>query len=199
MDINMDFEKAKDVLSQSSFSVINTKTTDTPFFMPSYDSDITLDDLLDRYEKTNDREKNTALQNLVETTNLPPLLYHIYDILDSTKREFSFNTFHFFSLNEIVQRHTAMQQLRQKNICDLACKYYGMGHILVLSWSQEIDCFLLRRDGGSNDYDRQDNLKFITEYNVSDTQDNKRIPVDNLFPLLTHKKLEDLRDWCINH
>ena len=47
---------------------------------------------------------------------------------------------------------------QSKKICDLAIDYYGLGHIMVLSWNIATKTFIIRRDGGSNGYERKSRI-----------------------------------------
>ena len=119
-------------------------------------------------------------------------------MIDSNKREFSYDTFSFFSIDELVSRYNNFKENNQDDICDIACKYYGMGHIIVLSWNIKRKAFILRRDGGSNDYDRRDNNNFIINYDALSTPESKRINQEMLFKTLGDYKLEQLRELFIN-
>ncbi|MBM94056.1 MAG: hypothetical protein CMF51_04835 [Legionellales bacterium] len=184
---------AKNILSISTFSRINTKTTNSPFFSPTTE-EIATEAILAQPPKD-----PTQLNSIKFLANIPELLYNIYHLLDSNKREFSYNTFHFFSIDEILNRHNAFINADQKNVCDIACSYYGMGHIIVLSWNKAAQCFMLRRDGGSNDYDRNINYNFIVNFVADNIVEDKKIKTENLFKLLSRHKLEDMRDLFVNN
>lgn len=183
------FLKAKEILEMCSFSKLNSKTTETPFFSPVTDKDKTIADIIN-----NPKKDNTDIIDLSQTIKLPDVLYNMYLMLDSNMREFSYNIFHFFSINEMIERNKS----RNNNICDLACSYYGMGHIIILSWNSIQNSFILRRDGGSNDYDRIDNYNFIKNYDAQSTPPSKRISHERLFKTLSETNLDGLRDLFIN-
>ena len=185
--------EAKNILSVSTFSCLNTMTTDSPFFSPSTE-EIVADAIMSKPPKD-----PTALNNLKISSQLPDLLYNIYNLLDSNKREFSYNFFTFFSIDEIIKRQDILINAGQTSVCDLACHYYGMGHIIVISWNKKAQCFMVRRDGGSNDYDRENNYKFIVNYDAENIVDNKKIMTENLFKYLSQYKLEDMRELFVNN
>jgi len=193
MSNNNDLMIAKDILTQCNFTKLDTKTTEHPFFSPTKDEDATIEDVINHPTKD-----NTTIIDLANDIALPQYLFHMYLLLDSNKREFYYDTFCFFSINEISSRYNKFQKARQHDICDLACKYYGMGHIIVLSWNSTVKSFILRRDGGSNDYDRRDNYNFIINYDASSTPHSKRIKQDRLFKTLQENSLEELRELFIN-
>jgi hypothetical protein len=188
-----DFLEATDILSQCNFTKLGTTTTEHPFFSPIKDEDASIEDVINRPTKD-----NTYIIDLATQIDLPRQLYNIYLMIDSNKREFSYDTFSFFSIDEINKRYNNFKANNQNDICDLACKYYGMGHIIVLSWNIKRKAFILRRDGGSNDYDRRDNNNFIINYDGNSTPETKRIPSDKLFKILQESKLEELRELFIN-
>lgn len=193
MSDNKYFMEAKDILSQCNFTKLHTKTTEHPFFTPIKDDYTTVENVINQPSKD-----NTDIIDFAEQIDLSQHLYNMYLLLDSNKREFSYDTFSFFSIEEIVERYNNFKKVGQAHICDIACRYYGMGHIIVLSWNSKVKSFILRRDGGSNDYDRIENNNFITKYNAESTPHSKRISEDTLFKTLKENSLEELRELFIN-
>lgn len=187
------FLKAKEVLATCRFSKIGTKTTESIFYSPIPDNTTTITDIINQAKKD-----NTDIIDLATSIHLPGILYNMYLILDSNQREFTYNIFHFFSINEIIERNKVHVKNNQTNICDLACSYYGMGHIIVLSWNSKQNAFIFRRDGGSNDYDRLENYNFIINYDAQSTPPEKRVSPDKLFKTLSETNLDGLRDLFIN-
>jgi hypothetical protein len=188
------FLKAKEILATCTFPKLDSKTTESPFFTPVTDNAETMADIINRPQKD-----NTDIIDLAASVNLPATLYNMYLMMDSNKREFSYNIFHFFSINEIIERRGNNIKDKQTDITDLACSYYGMGHIIVLSWNSKRNVFILRRDGGSNDYDRRDNRIFIVNYDAQSTPSEKRISSEIIFQTLAETNLEGLRDLFINN
>lgn len=189
-----DLLKAKEILAVCTFAKLDSKTTENPFFSPVTDTEATIPDIIN-----NSKKDNTYIIDLATSINLPKILYNMYLILDSNKREFTYNIFSFFSINEIVERYNINIKDNQHDICDLACSHYGMGHIIVLSWNSKKSTFILRRDGGSNDYDRIDNRNFIVNYDAQSTPLKKRISAEKLFQTLAETNLDGLRDLFINN
>lgn len=193
-DINKkDFLEASDLLTQCNFTKLGTKTTEHPFFSPIKDEITSIQDVINKPTKD-----NTDIIDLATQLEFPQLIYNMYLLLDSNEREFSYDTFCFFSINEIISRYNSLKKNNQAKICDIACRYYGMGHVIVLSWNVERKAFILRRDGGSNDYDRKDNYNFIINYHALSTPESKRISQERLFKTLGDYKLEELRELFIN-
>tara|TARA_Y100000817_G_scaffold313314_1_gene309168 strand:+ start:2009 stop:2596 length:588 start_codon:yes stop_codon:yes gene_type:complete len=187
------FKQATEILTECNFVKLTEKTTDHPFFMP-HSEHKTIQDLLDH-----PRKDNTTIIDIADKILLPELLYRIYLLLDVNEREFSYNTFTFMSINEIAQRFRSFQDTKQKNICDFAISYYGLGHIMVLSWNIATKSFILRRDGGSNDYDRRENSEFIVNYDATQTPPEKQIHMSDLFNTLKNNNFDDFRNILINN
>ena len=192
MSDNKDLIAAKDILSQCNFTKLGTKTTEHPFFSPIKEEF----DYRKCYQAIQQRQHRHY--RFGQRNRPPQNLYNIYLLLDSNKREFSYDTFSFFSIKEVVERYNNFKKVGQAHICDIACRYYGMGHIIVLSWNSKAKTFILRRDGGANDYDRRDNYNFITKYNAASTPHANKIAESELFKTLKENSLEDLRELFIN-
>ena len=184
--------EARNIISTCTFSRLNEKLQEPPFYN-SVSEDITADVIMSRPQKN-----PTQLNTLQEYAQFPDVLYNMYHLLDSNKREFTYNTFVFFSIDEVLERHEGFIRANQKNICDIACKYYGLGHVIVLSWNKAARCFMLRRDGGSNDHDRINNYQFIINYRAESIDENKKLPTNKVFKILRRCKLEILRDMFVN-
>ena len=187
------FKQATEILTECNFIKLTEKATEHPFFMPNSENK-TITDLL-----KHPRKDNTAIIDIADKISLPELLYRIYLLLDENEREFSYNTFTFMSINEIAQRFKAFQETNQRHICDFAVSYYGLGHIMVLSWNLATQTFILRRDGGSNDYDRRDNTEFIVKYDATQTPPEKQIKMCDLFQTLKKNNFDDFRNLLINN
>jgi len=80
---------------------------------------------------------------------LPIGLKILYSFTGSSKSSIFKDDLHFISLDK-------MYTCRDSYIhfIDIATKYAGMGHILVLSYQPSTEMFFFRSDGGSNGYDR---------------------------------------------
>ena len=58
----------------------------------------------------------------------------------------------------MIERQKELENKQKCPSVDLAIKYIGMGHILVLSYDLQHKKVFVDRDGGSNGYDRLDNM-----------------------------------------
>jgi len=183
---------AMNILKKCSFSKLNTNSVDAPFFNPDIDDETTIERM------SMSMKDNATVTKIANRIHLPPTLTRIYELLDSYKREFTYHNFTFFAINELKRRLELFEDDLQYNICDIATAYHGMGHIIVLSWDRINNAFFLRRDGGSNDYDRKDNWDFIREYDTSKTPIIKQILPVTLFNVLSRENVEDYNEFLIN-
>lgn len=89
---------------------------------------------------------------------LPTPLKILYTTIGANK-EYT-NHFTFLTLKEINEKNTNYEQFY-----DIAIRYLGMGHTLVLSCYRNKDNYFIRRDGGSSYYDREYNYNRYKNYN----------------------------------
>ena len=82
----------------------------------------------------------------------------IYNILGSKNKELYLSEWTLMSINNALQRYDELCKLNRKDIFDIGFKYEGMGHITVISCDLNSHLLFYRPDGGSNAYDREDNL-----------------------------------------
>uniref|UniRef100_A0A6C0E3K8 Uncharacterized protein n=1 Tax=viral metagenome TaxID=1070528 RepID=A0A6C0E3K8_9ZZZZ len=68
---------------------------------------------------------------------------------------FKLGYWNFLSVSDIRQ----YENMYLYKMIDIATKYIGMGHYAVLSYIPETKNYCVRNDGGSNDYERQDNYE----------------------------------------
>ena len=190
---------AKNILyDKCKLSKLNTKTVDSPFFIPHNEITLTKNIL----EKEKPLDPKQGLTRLINTISLEPIVSHMYHFLDCYKREFTYENFTFFSINEIKRRLKIYRENNQDTICDLATAYYGMGHVIVITWDIINKKYFLRMDGGANDYDRQDNWKFAMNINKNGETDDKikekYINPEKLFDIINVPQIEDLCKYFIS-
>jgi len=183
---------AMNILKKCSFSKLNTKSVDAPFFNPDVDTSTTIEIMS---MSTKDNAVVTALANKLR---LPPTLTRIYELLDSYQREFTYHNFTFFTINEMTRRREILEQNGQNNICDIATAYLGMGHVIVLSWDRANKTFFMRIDGGANGYEREDYWNFIRTYDTSTIPIIKQISPVTLFNVLSRDNVEDYNEFLVN-
>lgn len=118
----------------------------------------------------------------------------IYNILGSKNKELYLSEWTLMSINNALKRYDELCKLNRKDIFDIGFKYEGMGHITVLSCDLNSHLLFYRPDGGSNGYDREDNLNnlinngssnykkfFFSEwfYNIKFENNNSNISYQN--------------------
>ena len=170
---------ALNLLKQSKISVINSNCKLSPFFESIPDTTYNINYPIDiAIDKIN---KSTSIINHNKTINLPTKLLYMYCLLDSSNREINYNNFIFMSFNEIIDRYNLYKKNGQNKLCDLAIKYDGMGYIFVLTYNIYNGTFFFRRDGGSNDWERQTNWDFIKNY---EPEYNKSYDLDKILTII---------------
>ncbi|VBB17703.1 hypothetical protein YASMINEVIRUS_166 [Yasminevirus sp. GU-2018] len=88
-------------------------------------------------------------------------LRKLYRDIKDNDYGFSVNPWMFLSVNEVSER----QDVYAGKMIDIAIKYCGMGHVLVIAYVPATDKFVVRRDGGSNGYERE---AYYTEYSSNE-------------------------------
>jgi len=88
-----------------------------------------------------------------------------YEVVGNPKREVYINEWTIMSLDESLKRYNELCSKGQKNVFDIGYRYLGMGHIEMLSCNLYNHLLFMRRDGGSNGYDREYNYKKLLNFN----------------------------------
>ena len=91
----VDLTSAKNILQQCSFSKLGTKSVEAPFFIPDLEKKEIADDLVNKANEDNMKD-NTIILAVGDKVNLSTELLHVYMLLDSNDREFTYHTFTFF-------------------------------------------------------------------------------------------------------
>ena len=121
------------------------------------------------------------VRELAEAWRWPHFLRAVYTVLGHSDREFTVHGWTFFSLDDIAQRRETYAA--NQRLCDVAARYEGMGHYVVLSVDTGTGKMLQRYDGGSNGYERDATFRFITSVDLGDLDEayfeawNPRLPV----------------------
>jgi len=141
--------KIHNILKNAKLSEDNYQSTSEPFFIGSNPQDFKighntipeLPDSLNRHFKT------------------------FYEVVGNPKREVYINEWTIMSLDESLKRYNELCSKGQKNVFDIGYRYLGMGHIEMLSCNLYNHLLFMRRDGGSNGYDREYNYKKLLNFN----------------------------------
>lgn len=134
-----------EVLETCTISTNDYKASKEPFF----------------YSDSN-QQPFQQFNNLFDHSQIPEGLNrnikNIYEILGHPKKEIYIDAWTIMSLDEAIERYNCICGQGQTNVFDIGYKYAGMGYIDVLSCDLTNHLLFYRVDGGSNDYDRVDNL-----------------------------------------
>lgn len=151
-------EKRKQILSveellkNSKLSDENYDSTKEPFFMK--------------------REKDDYIMNYKDLPQLPESLNrHIkifYTLVGNPDIEVYIGDYTFMSLNKCLENYNEYCLNQQKSVFDIAFRYAGMGHVVVISCDLNNHLLFERMDGGSNGYDREANYQDLLKYKTGD-------------------------------
>jgi len=85
----------------------------------------------------------------------------MYELIGNPDSEVYIGEWTIMSLNKVLENYKQYCEDGQNNVFDIAFKYAGMGHIVVLSCDLSTHLLFKRPDGGSNGYDREANYKAV--------------------------------------
>ena len=140
----------------------NETVTSHPFFISNASIGQTIVELHDNHEILK-KDKDM----------LHPEIFALYEKIGYEK-EYLFKMFTFMTLREIINRKD-----NYEHIYDIAVKYLGLGHILLISYHPVSQKFIFRRDGGSNGWDREYNYNLYKNYNIDSNMICKEENPDN--------------------
>lgn len=92
----------------------------------------------------------------------------IYNLLGDPEREIYLGDWTLMSVKNAIDRYNELCKLDRKDVFDIGYKYMGMGHIQMISCDLNSHLLFYRPDGGSNGYDRQDNLDKLIKNGAND-------------------------------
>ena len=106
-----------------------------------------------------------------------------YYLLGDENLQVSFNDFTFLNLKDIENRSDEYDHM-----LDIAVKYVGMGHVVMLTLDKNTGLFFFRRDGGSNGYDRE---AYYQKYKTLDPSKytDKMYSVNAMFSMMSEDEL----------
>ena len=111
----------------------------------------------------------------------------LYSFIGDNK-EYQVNDFTFITLREVKKRMN-----NYNHFFDIALKYAGMGHVLVLSYHPNTRKFFIRHDGGANGYEREEHYNFYNNYNPEFDTSRKSIFFNfKINKLITFKEFMNL-------
>ena len=108
---------------------------------------------------------------------LPENIKEFYSIINTINKEIYINYWTFFSLSNTLERYNNYYKKDEIYTIDLAFRYLGMGWIQILFYDHITNKLYLRRDGGSNGFDREFNYNELIKFckNKSDYVDENFI------------------------
>ena len=138
-----------ELLSEAKMSKKGHKSTGQPFFIQGQSDDfITGHDILPEIPDSLNRHFKI-----------------LYEIVGNPDIEIYVNDWIIMSLNEALEKYEHYKNDGQYTIFDIAYIYCGMGHIDVLSCNLHNHLLFIRRDGGSNGWDREYNYLQAKNFN----------------------------------
>ena len=133
------------------FSNGEMRATDNPFYSSEISEDI--------FDPQKNRKLTTDEKCILDV--LPLGMKILYNFIDPSVEPILDNLF-FFSLNEILDRYGTFPLF-----FDLGTIYAGMGHVIVLSYSEKEKKFFFREDGGANGWERIANYEKYKSFDPS--------------------------------
>jgi len=87
----------------------------------------------------------------------------IYEIFGNEQKEIYLDKWTIMSLEEALKRYEELCKQGQNNVFDIGYRYLGMGHIEMISCDLQSHLLFYRPDGGSNGWDRINNLNELIQ------------------------------------
>lgn len=87
----------------------------------------------------------------------------IYEIFGNEQKEIYLDKWTIMSLDEALKRYEELCKQGQNNVFDIGYRYLGMGHIEMISCDLQSHLLFYRPDGGSNSWDRINNLNELIQ------------------------------------
>lgn len=97
------------------------------------------------------------------------------------------NDYYLYSIKEILELRNTYP-----NFIDLFYTYIGMGNMLVISMCIYTNKFFLRRAGGSNGFEREDNYLKYKDYKLDDKRET--ISVEKIIEMVSKNQLGQIPD-----
>ena len=140
------------ILKNSKLSSDNHQSSNEPFFMSNRASNFKIG-----YKSIPDLPND--LNRNFKT---------LYEVIGDPNKEVYINEWTIMSLDESLKRYKELCNNGQKNVFDIGFRYLGMGHIEMISCNLYNHLLFMRRDGGSNYYDREYNYKKLLNFNYKE-------------------------------
>tara|TARA_Y100000389_G_scaffold44558_1_gene39264 strand:- start:531 stop:1121 length:591 start_codon:yes stop_codon:yes gene_type:complete len=140
-------QKILSILHHSNISNANYDSSNKAFFSGNIESAFKM------HNKPIEGVPNKVNRNILD----------IYKLLGDTEKEIYIGSWTIMSVKNAIERYKELCNLNRTDIFDIGYQYMGMGHIKMISCDLNNHLLFYRPDGGSNGYDREDNLKKLLE------------------------------------
>ena len=140
-------QKILSVLEHSNISSANYDSSNKAFFSGNIESVFKMD--------------NKPIEGV--PTKLNRNILDIYKLLGNPEKEIYIGCWTIMSVKNAIERYKELCNLNRSDIFDIGYQYMGMGHIKMISCDLNNHLLFYRPDGGSNGYDREENLKKLLE------------------------------------
>lgn len=141
-------------------------STQAPFFRKSINDDIS--------EHNSENVLNIENLNLINNfkfLNLPEAIEDFFINNNAYNCEIYLNNYTFLSMKKIIELYNFYKNDNITNIIDLGFIYEGMGYIQVIYYNTKFNKLFFRSDGGSNNYDRENNYNLMKKISLIDSID----------------------------
>ena len=128
--------------------------------------------------------KYINIDTMISSLPLSDELKQLYYMIGSQDKEYCINGWAILSLNDVCNDHELMKEYTDNNIVDFARMNIGMGHYYMCAYDPRTSNYFVRRDGGSNVYDREINFNFFCSYVA---QTDKHFDFQYLLDILNDK------------
>ena len=104
------------------------------------------------------------IETMMSKLPLSEELKQLYHTICAQDKECVINDWCILSLNDVCSDYELMREYTDNKIIDFARLYIGMGHYYMCAYDSNTYSYFVRRDGGSNGYDREINFNFFCNY-----------------------------------
>lgn len=118
------------------------------------------------------RGDNDYVMNYKDLPEIPESLNRhmkiFYTLVGNPDVEVYIGDYTFMSLNKCLENYNKYCEDKQTSVFDIAFRYFGMGHVVVISCDLNNHLLFERMDGGSSGYDREYNYEELLKYKTGD-------------------------------
>ena len=181
-------------INQRIISILNNATIQIPMIdnaeplISFEEDDINFNDVINN-------EKN--IKNMLESIPAPDELKELYILINNIKNEYVVSYWVIKSLSDVIEDFMIMKEFSENKIIDFASTYIGMGWVYMIAYDPTSKSFFIRRDGGSNGWDREENFRFICNYKA---QEDNHVDFNYVLDVFSGKiNLSDTNFKIIEH